>query len=381
MRNLKEFDFKGKNVLVRCDFNVPLSEKGEILDDFRIKTALPTINYLRKQGARVILMSHLEEGGRLFSLKTIIPKLEELLEAKVHFFDNYLNNNIRDKISQIDLSEIILLENLRFHKEEKQNDIEFAKKISKLGDIFVNEAFSVCHRNHSSVCAIAKFLPSAAGFALEKEIKYLTNILKQPKRPFVAIMGGIKIETKIKTILNIIDAVDNLLLGSKLGEVILADKEILKDRNVPKSDLLKQIDLTNSKLHLPVDGHIGPKDIEMEHNTRKAAIGTIKKEEEVYDIGPETIKMFGEIIKTAKTILWNGPLGMYENKKFESGTKEIANIIVKNQSALKVVGGGETIDAIYDFGLADKFDFVSTGGGAMLHFLAGSELPGIEVLE
>jgi len=380
MKKLQDFNFKGKNVLVRCDFNVPLSSQGQVLDDFRIKAALPTIEYLIERKAKVILMSHLERRDEAISLKQIMPKLEELLGKKIKFLVNYFEKDAKREIEKVKLGEVILLENLRFHREEKENNKPFAKKISKLGDFFVNEAFSVCHRSHASLVSIPEYLPKAAGILLEKEIKVLSQLLKKFNRPFVAIIGGIKISSKIKTILNILKIADHLLLGSKMGEVILAEKEILIGRRLPKEKLVQELNLTDPKVHLPLDGVMALRDVK-EGSLRKAGLGTLRIKEEVFDIGPETIKIFKEMIKTAKTILWNGPLGMFEDKRFELGTKEIADSIVGNYSAFKVAGGGETILAIRKFKLEEKFDFLSSGGGAMLQFLAGEKLPGIEALQ
>ena len=372
MKRIQDFDIKGKNVLVRCDFNVPISREGDVLNDFRIRMALPTIKYLVEKKARVILMSHLETRGKTFSLERLIPKLEELLNRKIIFFAEYLKKGARAEMEKVDLGEIILLENLRFNKEEKENDEGFAKNISELGDIFINEAFSSCHREHSSIVGVPKHLPKAPGFLLEKELKIFSDVLKNPAHPFVAIMGGVKINTKIKTILNILDVVDDLLLGSKMGEVILAQKGILAGREFSPEELVKNIDLKNPKIHLPVDGVIDSQKI--------VDIRSLKKEENIFDIGPRTIESFKKIIKKAKTILWNGALGMFEDSIFEKGTAEIARAIVES-SAFKIAGGGETISSINQFGLADKFDFLSTGGGAMLEFLAGEKLPGVEALK
>ena len=380
MKKLKDFKFKEKNVLVRCDLNVPISETGEVLDDFRIKMTLPTIEYLIEKKAKVVLMSHLERKGKNISLAHVIPTLERLLNQKVELLSDYLAKDVRGKIEKMPFKTVILLENLRFHEGEKKNDKEFAKKISSLGDFFINEAFSVCHRNHASIVTLPKLLPSAAGIVLEKEINTLSKLSEKPTRPFIAIIGGIKTKTKIKTILNILKICDHMLLGSKIGETILAGKGILIGRDFPEEKLIDKIDLTNPKLHLSLDGVIALKDAD-EQYLREGGIGTLRKEEEVFDIGPETVNIFKEVIKTGRTILWNGPLGMYEDKRFETGTKEIANAIVRNYSALKVAGGGDTVAAINQFDLADKFDFISTGGGAMLEFLTGEKLPGIKILQ
>lgn len=380
MKKLQSFNFKSKNVLARCDFNVPLSKEGKVLDDFRIKMALPTLNYLIKEKARVILISHLETKKEKLSLEKILPVLEKNLQKKVKFLANYLGENSRKEIEKEEPGQVILLENVRFHKGEKENDLQFAKKISQLGDIFVNEAFSVCHREHASIVGLPKYLPKAAGFLLEKEIEVFSSLLDKPKRPFVAIIGGIKIETKIKTILNILKIADNLILGSKIGEVIFAQKGIIIGRDFDEVKLIEKIDLTDPKIHFPLDGVIALKNL-TEGYLRKGGIGSLRMEEDVFDIGPETIKIFKKVLQSAETILWNGPLGMHEDKRFEQGTKTIADAIVRNYSALKIAGGGETVSVINTFGLSDKFDFLSTGGGAMLEFLAGEKLPGIEALK
>lgn len=380
MKKLQDFNFKEKIVLVRCDFNVPLSKDGKILDDFRIKMALPTIKYLMKEKARVVLISHLETKRGKLSLKHLLLILEELLGQKVKFLSDYLKENARKEIEKIKPGQVVLLENIRFQRGEKEDDASLARKISKLGDIFVNEAFSVCHRKHASIVGLPKNLPKAGGFLLEKEVDVFSNLLKKPKRPFVAIIGGIKIGTKIKTILNILKIADHLILGSKIGEAIFSQKGIIVGREFTEVKLIEKIDLTNPKIHLPLDGVIALKNLK-EGYLRKGGLGTLRKEEDVFDIGPESIKIFKEVIKLARTILWNGPLGMYEDKRFEEGTKTIADAIVRNYSAFKIAGGGETVSAINVFGLADKFDFLSTGGGAMLEFLAGEKLPGVEALE
>lgn len=311
MKTLKDFNVKNKRVLVRCDFNIPLDEKENIADDFRIKQTIPTIEYLLKNEAKVILMSHLANNKSLFVI-------EERLEK-------YLGSE-----------EFTLLENLRFNKGEKENDDNFAKELAQLGDIYINDAFGVCHRKHASVVGVPKYLPSGAGFLLEKEIEVLSKVLKKPERPLVAIIGGNKIESKAKVIEQFLEKADYVLIGGRIAEQI-------KDKS--------------NKLYIPVDSKNG------------------------FDIGPKTIKIFSEIIKKARTILWAGPLGKFEDSVYEQGTKKVAKLIVKNNQAFKIAGGGDTIFALTKFGLRDKFDHISTGGGAMLQFLSGEELPGLKALD
>ncbi len=312
MKTLKDFDVKNKRVLVRCDFNIPLDEKGDIADDFRIKQTIPTIEYLLRNGAKAILMSHLA-GNR--DLDVIWKRVKKYLKTKAE--------------------EIVFLDNLRLDEREKENSDEFAKELASLGDIYINDAFGVCHRKHASVVGIPKYLPSGAGFLLEKEIKVLSKVLKDPEHPLVVIIGGVKIESKMKVIERFLEKADYVLVGGKIAY---------------------NVNLTSSKLYIPVDGKNG------------------------FDIGQKTIRIFSEIIKKARIIFWAGPLGKFEDPNYEQGTKQIAEEISKNDKAFKIVGGGETISALSKFGLRDKFDHISTGGGAMLAFLAGAKLPGLEAL-
>lgn len=386
MKTLKDFNFKGKRVLLRCDFDVPLSQKGEILDDFRIRQTIPTIEYLIKNEAKVILISHLgrpEGKSQDFSLKPISLRLEKLLKRKVKLLADCIGGKVEREIEKMEPKDIVLLENLRFHKGEKENNENFTKALAKLGDIYINDAFGACHRAHASIVGLPNYLPSGAGFLLEKEIKVLSKVLEKPWHPLVAIIGGVKIETKIKVIEKFLEKADHLLLGSKIAEIILIAKGILVGREFPEKEILdkiKKINLTNPKLHLPTDGMMALASLD-EKYSRIGAIGTLRKEEEIFDIGSETIKIFSEIIKTAKMIIWNGPIGYFERPPFDTGTKKIAEAICRNYSAFKIAGGGETDSFLHQSGLREKFDLVSTGGGAMLEFLSGEKLPGIEALK
>lgn len=393
MKTLKDFDFKNKKVLVRCDFNVPLGKKGEVIDDSRIKETLPTINYLLEKEAKIILISHLGRPKEIknkklkikkYSLKPVSLKLEELLKQKVYFLNDCIGKKVEKEIEKLKEKEIILLENLRFYNEEEENDEDFIKKLTNLGDIFINEAFSASHRSHSSIVGIPKYLSSGIGFLFEREIKILSNVLDNPWRPLVIIIGGKKINDKIGMIEQFLKSSDHLLLGGEIANVVLINKGVsLGQLFSGEKKIIEKIDkinLTNPKIHVPVDGIISLENIEEEY-FRVGAIGSLKKEEKIYDIGEETIKIFSNIIKQAKMILWSGPLGLFEEKKFENGTKEIAKSIVKNYQAFKIAGGGDTIAAINKFGFSDKFDYISTGGGAMLEFLSGEKLPGIEALK
>jgi len=386
-KTLENFNFKNKRVLVRADFNVPLDKKGVIEDEFRLKQALPTIKYLVKNRAKVILMSHLDnpqgkvvEGLKLTSIR---EKLKGYLSANIIKTDDCVGKKVENRIKEMKEGEILLLENLRFHKEEKENNPEFAKSLANLADVYVNDAFGSSHRAHASIVGVPKYLPSAAGLLLEKEISVLSNILKKPKRPLVAIIGGAKILSKIKVIKHFLKEADHLLIGGKIANAILIVKGICIGRVWPPEETVKDIEsinLTSSNLHLPVDAIISPTP-EGDFYTRKEAPGKVRTDELILDIGPETIKIFSEIIKSAKTIVWAGPLGFFEEPLFENGTRSIAEAIVRNKQAFKVAGGGDTIFSLSKFHLRERFDHVSTGGGAMLAFLGGEELPGLKVLE
>ncbi len=386
IKNLEDFEYRGKKVLLRCDFNVPLADDGEILNDFRIKQAVPTIEYLIKNKARVIIITHLgDPDGKVVEnlrLNNIAKCLSSCLSVEVSKTNECLGERVEGEIEKMKEGEVLLLENIRFYKEEEASDEEFAQKLSQLGDIYINDAFGVCHRSHASVVGIPKYLPSGSGFLLAKEIKVLSNVLENPWHPLVVIVGGVKIETKVKMIERFLKIADHVLIGGAIANTILIGKDIMVGFPLPKENVLAaigKINLTDPKIHLPVDGTIV---LEKEKDAvRQGAIGTAKKEESVLDIGSETVKIFKEIIGQAKMIVWNGPMGLSEDKRFERGTREIAQAITRNQSAFKVVGGGETIDAISKFGLVDKFDHVSTGGGAMLDFLSGENLPGIKAID
>ena len=309
MKVIKDINVKNKRVLVRCDFNVPLDDNGNVVDDFRIKQTLPTLKYLQDEGAKIILISHRSDDK---SLDTAWERLGKY----------------------IDIKEIKFLENLRFNKGEKENSEKFAKDLAGLADVFVNDAFGVCHREHASVVSIPKYLPSVAGFLLHKEVKILSKVLKDPERPLVAIIGGAKLESKAKVIDTFLEVADQVLIGGRIG-----------------FDLKTKSD----KLYIPSDYL------------------------DDFDIGSETIETFTNVIKKAKLVVWAGPMGKFEDSKYQKGSRVVAEEIIKS-GAFSVVGGGDTIAVLNRFNLKDKFNHVSTGGGAMLTFLAGDELPGLKAL-
>lgn len=345
MKTLKDFNFKGKRVLTRCDFNVPLNEKGDILDDFRIRQAIPTIKYLIKKGAKVILISHLgrPEGRTLeeLELDPAAKRLSRLIKRPVKKLDHCLGGKIKQEILKMKKGELVLLENIRFCGKELKNDDEFSRDLAKLGEIYINDAFAAIHREHSSIAGLPKYLPSGAGFLLEKEIRVLTAVRKHPQKPLVAIIGGKKLEREKLELINNFSAEGCVLLGS------LVNEEIKKGK---------------IRLRFP-----------------QRVLGPVE-EKAGKDISSETIKIFEQKIKKAKTIFWDGPLGKIEEKKYQKGSAAIAQAIIKS-GAFSVIGGGQIVGFINKLGLIKKFNHVSTGGGAMLAFLAGRKLPGIEALK
>jgi phosphoglycerate kinase len=326
-------------------------------------------------------MSHLESGGLPISLRPVVKHLEKVIGRPVKFLNECAGDKIKKEIARAKPGQVILLENLRLHKEEKANDPNFAKQLAQMGDCYVNEAFSCSHRAHASIASIPEYLPSYAGLLLEEEIATLDKILKNPKHPFTVIIGGVKVETKSRLIANVIKVADHILVGSKIGAMILAQKQQLAGRGNNQNDpIISAIDLTSSKIHIPVDGVLALKDMS-EGYLRTAAVGRMRNEENIYDIGPETAKFFAEIIKDSKTIFFNGPMGLFEKREFSAGTKMIMEAIARAHGAYRVAGGGQTLEAIRKYKAENFFDFLSTGGGALLEYLAGNVLPGIAALE
>lgn len=385
MKSLADFNFQNKRVIVRCDFNVPI-KNGEVSDDFRIREVIPTINHLVENKAKVILISHLgqpkEKDGK-YSLKPIGLKLEKLLDKNVKFLNDCQGSKIEKEIEKMKTGQIVFLENLRFYPGEEENDLKFAKALAKLGDIYISEAFSVAHRNHASIATLPKLIPSGIGFLFGREIMALTKVRENPARPLVVIIGGIKISSKIKVIEKFLSQADHLLLGGKIANIILRVKGICLGKPWPEEDVIKVIEklkLTDTKIHLPVDVVVSPNE-SGEVYIRETGPGSVRKEEGIFDIGPETIETFKKIIEEGKTIIWSGALGLAENEKFRQGTKSIAEAIARNHGAFKVAGGGDTTKLLNQFGLSERFSYISTGGGAMLNYLIGEKMPGIEALK
>lgn len=379
MRNLKEFDVKGKCVLVRVDFNVPLKE-GKVIDDSRIRAALPTIAYLRRKGAKVILMSHLgRPDGKVVEdlrMHPVAERLSKLLKFPVHCAADCIGAEVEDQIKGLHDGDVLLLENLRFYPEEEANNRMFAQKLAGFSDFYVNDAFGTCHRAHASVAAITEFLPSAAGFLLEREVKMLSSLLKAPKRPFVAVMGGVKVSDKIGVIDNLLKKVDAILIGGAMMFTFykalgweIGKSKFEADKVKLAKALLKK---GKKKILLPTDVVVSDGNVLPANNLLNKSIGL--------DIGPETQQIYAEIITEAKTVFWNGPMGMFEDKKFAKGTYAIANAMAKCKGTT-VVGGGDSVAAVEQLKLGSKFSHVSTGGGASLEFLEGKVLPGITALD
>ena len=391
MKSIKDLQVAEKRVIVRCDFNVPLDNNGNIVDDFRIRQSLPTISYLSQNKAKVILISHLgrpkigflaKADKKRYSLAQVAERLAYLLSKKVFFVRDCQGRKVKEAIDKMKGGEVVLLENLRFYKGEEANDEKFAKSLASLGDIYVNDAFSVCHREHASIVSLPKLLPSAAGFSLEKEVKILLDVIKKPKRPLVVIIGGKKLNTKIAVIKKLLEISDHLLLGGQIANAILTGKGIVVGRFLEQGELAKEvsdIQLTNPKLHLPVDAIVGLSNLDKGY-IHKVAVGKVRSEEEIYDIGSETIRIFSDIINAGKTVLWNGPLGYVEDQRFVNGSFSIADVIIRS-GAFSIVGGGDTSAFLEKYGLRERFSHVSTGGGAMLEFLVKETLPGIEALK
>ncbi len=390
IRDIPEPELKGKRVLVRVDFNVPVDENRHITDDTRIVESLPTIKYLKERGAKVILVSHLgrPEGKFVEELKMdpVARRLEELLGEKVYKVDDCIGEEVEKAISQLQEGEVLLLENIRFYPQEEANDEEFARALARLADIYVNDAFGTAHRAHASTAGVAKFLPAYAGFLMEKELEALGEKLNNPVRPFLAILGGAKVSTKIGVIRKLLEKVDALLLGGGMTYTFVkalgyeVGNSIVEDSMIEEaSDILRIARERGVRLELPED-FVVAREAKEGVETKIVKWNQIPPDMAGFDIGPETIEKFGRYIQEARTIFWNGPVGVFEVEPFSPGTMAIARKIAES-GAISVVGGGDTIAAIKKAGVEDKITHISTGGGASLEFLEGRALPGVEALQ
>ncbi len=399
MRYIDQIEVKKKYVLLRVDFNVPLGKNGKIANDMRLRQVLPTINYLLENKAKVIIISHRSPKplkgekrsfwGRLFSrslkegsLVVAKDRLSSLLKRDVKFVNDCIGENVKKEIAKMKEKDVLLLENLRFHEGEEGCLEEFAKELASLADVYINDAFSVAHREHASMVLLPRFIPSAAGIMMEKELRVLSRVQKNPESPVVVIIGGAKIKSKIKVINYFLKEADHVLIGGKIVDTILAVKKINLSSPWPSEDIVdvvEKMEITSPKLHLPLDVSVSS-DKTGEAYVRETAPGRLRQEEDILDIGTETRKMYKEIIRDARTIIWAGPMGYFEEKRFSKGTHEIAAEIARNHGAVKIIGGGDTSNAILKFGFSDKIDHISCGGGALLNYMSKGPMPGVEAL-
>lgn len=388
-KTVQDVDLKSKRVLMRVDFNVPLDDKFNITDDIRIRAALPTIKYAIDKGAKVILMSHLgRPDGKVVENMRLTPcakRLEKLLGKPVMMAKDCIGDDAKKAVAAMKAGDVVLLENLRFHAEEEANDANFAKELASLGDVFVNDAFGTAHRAHASTEGVTHYLPSVAGFLLEKEIEYLGNTIDNPKRPFIAILGGAKVKDKIKVIDNLLNKVDALIIGGGMAYTFLqaqgktiGTSKLDKDGFDTAKAALDKASKKNIPILLPIDHVVGDK---FDANANTQVVGeNIPDGWMGLDIGPKTIRFFEDKLKTAKTIVWNGPLGVFEMDKFAKGTEDVAKFIAGLKGVISVIGGGDTAAAMAKFKVDDKMTHISTGGGASLEYLEGKGLPGINAL-
>ena len=389
-KTIRDIDFNGKRCLVRVDYNVPMNAELKIVDDTRIVATLPTINYLVDHGAKVILCSHLgRPNGQVdtkLSLRPVLARLSKLLNKPISFAEDVLDKSTVEMVDRMQNGDILMLENIRFYKEEDQNDPKFAKKLADLADIYVFEAFATAHRKHASTFGVASLLPSVIGFLVEQELQVFDKVLNNPEHPFVAILGGAKVADKLPVIENLLDKVDYVLIGGGMAYTFI--KAIggnigMSIIDNTKLDLAKEIlDKAKEKgvkIMLPID-NVGAKEFSEDAETKLFNSGFFADDYQGMDIGPKTIKMYKKIIKKARTIVWNGPLGVYEYEKFKKGTNKIAKYVAKSK-AISLIGGGDSIAAIQSLGVAKKVTHLSTGGGASLMLLQGKKLPCVELIE
>ncbi len=389
-KTVKDIDLKGKKVLVRCDFNVPLDENRNITDNTRIVAALPTIKYLLEQNCSVILCSHLGrpkgEFKPEFSLAPVAKELSRLLGQEVIMAKDVIGEDAKTKAANLKQGEILLLENVRFHREETDNDPEFSKALASMAEVYVNDAFGAAHRAHASTVGVAAYLPAVSGFLIEKELKFLGEALDNPVRPFMAILGGAKVSDKIGVIDSLLEKVDTLMIGGGMAYTFFKAQGYSVGNSMCEEDkldlareLMQKAKDRGVKLMLPVDTRVG-KEFKPDTESKTVAWTEIPDGWEGFDIGEKTIEMFSEELKNAKTVVWNGPLGLFEFDQFAKGTNAIAKVL-SELDATTIIGGGDSAAAVRKAGLQDKMTHISTGGGASLEFLEGKKLPGIECLQ
>ena len=387
-KSIKDIDVKGKRVFCRVDFNVPMQD-GVITDDTRVRAAIPTIQYLIEQGAKVILASHMgRPKGQVVEelrLTPVAKKLSELLGKEVAKADEAYGEVVEAQIAKMNDGDVLLLENVRFYPGEEKNDPELAKAFANLADVFVNDAFGAAHRAHASTEGIAKYIPAVSGFLMQKELDVLGKAMSNPERPFTAIIGGAKVKDKIGVIENLLDKVDNLIIGGGLANTFtkaegyeIGTSLLEEDKIELAKSFMKQAEEKGVKFYTPIDAVIAPKfgeDVE----SKVVDIDAIPSDWMSLDIGPKTAALYSDVIKNSKLVIWNGPMGVFEIDKFANGTKTVAEALA-NSDAYSVVGGGDSAAAAEKFNLADKMSHISTGGGASLEFIEGKELPGVVAL-
>ena len=386
---VRDVDVAEKRILVRVDFNVPLDPKTDVItDDSRIKATLPTIKYLTERGARVILISHLGRPNGKFvnelRLTGVAQRLSQILGQQVGVATDCIGPEVEKSVATLKSGDVLLLENLRFHPDEETGSLSFAKALSRLGDLFVNDAFGTSHRAHASISGIANYLPAVAGLLLEKEIAFLGHALENPSRPFTALIGGAKISDKVKMLERLVSKVDYLLIGGGMAATFLKAQSCEIGRSIFEADLLeiatgllKKVTENGINLFLPID--VAVADSLQAVDAQTVSVKNIPANKMIVDIGAQTVSEFTEILKKSQTVFWNGPMGVYEYSQFAIGTQAMANLLAGLQ-ATTIIGGGSTAEVVTEMGLADKMTFVSTGGGASMSFVSGEKLPGVEVL-
>ncbi|MBB3123153.1 phosphoglycerate kinase [Mesoflavibacter sabulilitoris] len=393
MKTLNDFNFKNKKALIRVDFNVPLDANFKVTDATRIQAAKPTIIKILEDGGSCVLMSHLGRPKGVqeeFSLKHIVSKVEDIIGVETQFVNNCVGEDVEQAVANLEPGKILILENLRFHEEETKGDKGFAEQLSKLGDIYVNDAFGTAHRAHASTTVVAQFFTEnkCFGYLLEQEIKSIEKVMKTGEKPVLAVLGGAKVSSKITIIENILDKVDHLIIGGGMSFTFAkanggkVGDSICEDDKIPLAlDILKQAKEKNVQIHLPVDVKAADK-FDNNANTQICDINNIPDGWQGLDAGPKSLEQFKDVVLESKTILWNGPLGVFEMENFANGTVELGNFIAEatKNGAFSLVGGGDSVAAVKQFGFEDKVSYVSTGGGAMLESLEGKTLPGIAAI-
>ena len=389
-RTIRDIDVTNKRVLLRVDYNVPINNDLKIVDDERIVATLPTINYLLEHNAKVIICSHLgRPNGQVdskLSLRPVLSRLSKLLDKPVSFAEDVLSNNTKEMIDKMHEGDILMLENIRFYPEEEKNNAEFAARLAELADIYVFEAFATAHRKHASTYGVSKLLPNAIGFLVEQELEMFDKVMTNPSHPFVAILGGAKVSDKLPVVENLLDVADTILIGGGMSYTFVkaiggaVGNSIVDNTKLELAkEILDKAKEKGVKVILPID-NIGAKEFSEDADSKRFMSGFFDESYQGMDIGPKTIKMFKRAIKKAKTIVWNGPLGVYEYDRFRKGTNKIAKYVAKSK-AVSLIGGGDSIAAIQNLGYAKKITHLSTGGGASLTLLQGKKLPCVEVIE